>query len=335
MKKREISRREFVKLGTTGTAAALVLGGKSPAVAATTMMERPLGKTGHRVRLFSLGGQATIEKEGTRDESVAIVNRAIDLGVNYIDTAARYGGGISQKYIGEVMATRRKEVFLATKTHDRTKDGSLKLLEESLKSLQTDHLDLWQLHNVRTQEDLDLIFGKDGAIEALEKARDEKIVRFLGITGHYDPAILIQGLEQYDFDTILMALNPSDAHQLSFQEKLLPLANEKGMGIIGMKIPARGLLFREGGLTSMKDAMRYVLSKQVSTVIVGCDSVEQLEENVSMAAEFEPLSAEEMANLEALTKDYWAEASFYKKGGKRPPRKGASLDTQGMPFLAD
>ena len=332
MKKQEITRREFVKLGTTGTATALLAGSNS-SFGATTMPERPLGRTGHNVRLFSLGGQATLEREGTRDESVAIIHRAIDLGVNYIDTA-RYGQGISQKYIGEVMATRRKEVFLATKTRDRSREGSLELLEESLTSLRTDHLDLWQLHNVRTQEDLDQIFGKGGAIEALQKARDEKIVRFLGITGHYDPAILIKGLNQFDFDTILMALNPSDTHHLSFQDELLPLANEKGMGVIGMKIPARGQMFRPGGVTSMKDAMHYVLSKSVSTVIVGCDTVAQLEENVRIASDFEPMSAAEMARVEAACKSYWAEVSFYKKGGAREQR-GAGLDTQGMPLLAE
>jgi predicted aldo/keto reductase-like oxidoreductase len=332
MKKREISRREFVKIGTTGTAAALLMSGKS-SFGSATMQERPLGKTGHNVRLFSLGGQATLEQEGTRDESVAIINRAIDLGVNYIDTA-RYGKGISQKYIGEVMATRREEVFLATKTRDRTRDGSLELLEESLISLQTDHLDLWQLHNVRTQEDLDQIFGKGGAIEALQKAKDEKTVRFLGITGHYDPAILIKGLNQFDFDTILMALNPSDTHHLPFQEELLPLANKKGMGVIGMKIPARGRMFQPGGLTSMKDAMHYVLSKPVSTVIVGCDTVAQLEENVKIASEFKPMSAEDTARIEAACKGYWADASFYKKGGAREQRSGG-LDTQGMPLLAE
>ncbi len=330
MKKREISRRDFVKLGTTGTAAALMMRGRS-SFGATTMAERPLGKTGHNVRLFSLGGQATLEKEGTRDESVAIINRAIDLGVNYIDTA-RYGRGVSQKYIGEVMASRRKEVFLATKTRSRSRDGSLELLEESLNSLQTDHLDLWQLHNVRNQEDLDQIFGKGGALEALQKAREEKTVRFLGLSGHYDPAALIEALNRFDFDTILMALNPSDAHHLSFQDELLPLANKKGMGVIGMKIPARGRLFRPGGLTSMKDSMHYVLSKPVSTVIVGCDTVGQLEENVRIASEFKPMSAEEMARVEGLTKSYWAEGSFYKKGGARD---SALLDTQDMPMLAE
>jgi aryl-alcohol dehydrogenase-like predicted oxidoreductase len=160
-----ISRREFVQLGATGTAA-LLMGNQPNVNAEPPMPERPLGRTGHNVRLFSLGGQATLEKPGTRDESIAIINRAIDLGVNYLDTA-RYGNGISQTYIGEVMKTRRKEVFLATKTRDRTRDGSLKLLEESLRLLQTDRIDLWQLHNITEIKELDQIFAKDGAIEAM------------------------------------------------------------------------------------------------------------------------------------------------------------------------
>ena len=307
-----ISRRDFVQIGATGTAA-LLLGSHSAIQAEPPMPERPLGRTGHNVRLFSLGGQATLEKQGTRDESVAIINRAIDLGVNYLDTA-RYGNGISQTYIGEVMKTRRKEVFLATKTRDRTRDGSLKLLEESLRLLQTDRLDLWQLHNIMEIKELDQIFSKDGAIEAMKKARDEKTVRFLGITGHFDPDVLIEGINRFDFDTILMALNPSDPHLLPFQTRLLPLANQKKMGIIAMKIPARGRLFRPGGITAMKDAMTYVLSKQVSTVIVGCDNVKQVEENVQIARDFQPLSAEKMTELEKLTAGYAPEASFFKRG---------------------
>jgi aryl-alcohol dehydrogenase-like predicted oxidoreductase len=309
----DVSRREFVKAGAAG-AAGLLLSNKAARGADPPMPERPFGRTGHRVRLFSLGGQATLEKAGTHDESIAIINRAIDLGVNYIDTA-RYGQGISQTYIGEVMKTRRQEVFLATKTRDRTRDGSLKLLEESLRLLQTDHLDLWQLHNIQFIKELDQIFGKDGAIEAFRKARDEKITRFLGITGHFDPDVLIEGLNRFEFDTILMALNPSDPHILPFQARLLPLANQKMMGIIAMKIPARGRLFRQGGITSMKDAMTYVLSKPVSTVIVGCDNVKQVEENVEIAKNFKPLSPEKMTELERLTASYAAEASFFKRGG--------------------
>jgi aryl-alcohol dehydrogenase-like predicted oxidoreductase len=315
MTERDLTRRDFVMMGAAGTAALflnqkLPLGGKSP------MPERPLGRTGHQVRLFSLGGQATLEQADRDADAEAIINRAIDLGVNYIDTAARYGRGVSQKYIGKVMSTRRNEVFLATKTHDRTREGSLRLLEESLQSLQTDHLDLWQLHNVRRTDELDTIFGQGGAIEAMIQAREEGIVRFLGITGHADPAVLADGISRFDFDTILMALNAADPHHLPFVDELLPLANQKQMGVIGMKIPARGRIFREGGITSMRDAMRYTLTQPVSTVIVGVDDIAQLEENVAIAAEFEPLSRDRMAHLEELTTDYVSEASWFKRGAR-------------------
>lgn len=325
-KRRGYTRREFV--GTViGTAAAAGVAGAAEPLATlageghsggqgkgapTGMPVRPLGETGHRVKIFSLGGQATLEEEGTEKESVEIVNRAIDLGVNYIDTAAAYGGGISQKYIGKVMKARRKEVFLATKTHKRSYDGSMRLLEESLSSLQTDQLDLWQLHNVRTQEDLDAIFATDGAIRAFEKAREQKMVRFLGITGHYDPFILKKAIMQYPFDNILMALNAADRHNKSFIENLLPAAVGKKMGIVGMKVPARGRLFREEGITSMEQAMRYVLTLPVSTIIVGIDNLQQLEENVRIARDFRPMSAEEVSAAEALTKPYYTDASWFK-----------------------
>ena len=164
-----LTRREFVAAAGTG-AAALFLHQSPPA--APPMPERLLGRTGHRVRLFSLGGQAALEKPDQRDESIAIIHRAIDLGVNYLDTAAVYGRGISQRNLGEVMATRRQEVFLASKTMDRTRDGALRNLDESLRLLRTDHLDLWQLHNVRTIEEVDAIFAPGGAIEAFIRARD-------------------------------------------------------------------------------------------------------------------------------------------------------------------
>ena len=325
-----LTRREFVKQGAAG-AAALALGANAT-VRGAGMAERPLGRTGHKVRLFSLGGQATLERPGTQDESMAIINRAIDLGVNYIDTAAAYGRGISQTYIGEVMKTRRREVFLASKTNRRTRDESLKQLDESLRLLQTDHLDLWQLHNISRDEELEQIFGKDGSIEALLRARDQKMVRFLGITGHFDPAVLSRGVERFDFDTILMALNPADRHLLPFVDTVLPLANKKQMGVIAMKIPARGRMFRPDGLTSIKDPLTYVLSQPVSTAIIGCDTVKQLEENIAVAASFKPLSKSEMARIEGLTAGYAADAAFFKKGGAGFGRPGAGLDDQTMDY---
>lgn len=314
----KFTRRDFVRTVIGGAAITGVAGrlnafeGLVPDPP-SALPQRLFGSTGHTVGLFSLGGQATLEEEGKTDEALAIINRAIDSGVNYIDTARVYGKGVSETYVGAVMKTRRKEVFLATKTRERSYDGSMRSLEESLKALQTDHLDLWQLHNVRVQEDLDQIFAKDGAIRAMEKARDEKIVRFLGITGHRDPLVLKKGIEQYPFDSILMALNAADRHKASFIEQLLPTAVEKKMAIIGMKVPARGKIFREGGITTMKDAMGYVLTLPVSTVIVGIATVTELDENLQIAREFKPFTDAHMKKLEDLTKPYFTDAIFFKE----------------------
>jgi len=232
--------------------------------------------------------------------------------VNYIDTSARYGGEArwSERYIGQVMKRRRREAFLATKTHDRTRDGSLRILEKSLHLLQTDHVDLWQLHAMSSMADVDAVFARGGAIEAFEKARAEKLVRFLGLTGHTDPDVLAAAIRRFPFDAVLMAVNAADPHHLPFQKTLLPLAVEKGMGIIGMKIPARGRLL---GALTMPEAMRYVLSLPVSTVIVGVDSITQLEENVETARGFTPLGAQQLAALERKAEPVARQALWFRR----------------------
>jgi len=207
---------------------------------------------------------------------------------------------------------RRKEVFLASKTRERGYDGAMRELEVSLTTLKTGHLDLWQVHNVMYESELDAMFAKDGVMAAMEKAREQKLVRFTGITGHYDPHVLRHGIERYPFDTILMALNAADRHRASFIEHLLPTAVEKQMGIIGMKVPARGRLLRPDGVATMKDAMRYVLTLPVSTVIVGVDTVAELEENIAIARGFTPLPGDEMKRLEGLARPYAEDAMFFK-----------------------
>jgi aryl-alcohol dehydrogenase-like predicted oxidoreductase len=196
------------------------------------------------VGIFSLGGQAALEKPKNFDIAVPIIERSLNLGVNYIDTSSIYGGPErwSEQYVGRVMKTRRNEAFLATKTKERTRDGSLRMIERSLQLLNTDHVDLWQLHDVGLPQDVDAIFAKGGAMEALIEMHEQKVVRFLGVTGHYRPEALIDTVNRYPFDTILMSLNAADGHIHSFQDKLLPLVVEKQMGIIGMKVPARGRL---------------------------------------------------------------------------------------------
>ena len=282
------------------------------------MPTRNLGRTGYQVGVLSLGGQATIEKQGTDKESAAIVNRAIDLGVNYIDTAASYGRGLSETHIGMVMKDRRSEVWLASKTHDRTYDGSMRLLETSLKQLQTDHLDTWQLHNLKSRNDMDRIFASDGAMKALIKAKEEGMVRCLGITGHYEPLILKDFLERFDFDTILMAVNAADPHYLSFKKYLLPMAQEKCVGIIGMKLATRGRMLSSWtpppieeqsrsmattlpGTISIKETLEYNFTLPVSTNIIGIDNVQQIEENAKIASEFSGLNETQMAAIEYKT----------------------------------
>ncbi|MFI5180479.1 MAG: aldo/keto reductase [Thermoanaerobaculia bacterium] len=296
------------------------------------MPMRNFGKTGFRVGIFSLGGQAAIEQPENEDVAVPIVEKALDLGLNYIDTSARYGGEKrwSERHIGKVMKRRRSEAFLATKTHDRTRDGSLKLLETSLKLLETDHVDLWQIHNLTSMEEVDRMFAPDGAVKALQEAREQRLVRFLGVTGHADPDVLLEAIRRFPFDTILMALNAADPHHKSFQKELLPTAVEKEMGIVGMKIPARGRIlasFRppppeqqtswtrgatSPGTLTMSEAMRYVLSLPVSTVIIGVDSIAQLEEDVKIARSFTPLSGGQLAALTAKVEPVMKQALFFR-----------------------
>ena len=273
---------------------------------------RNLGKTGFSVSLYSLGGESTVEQSARADEAEAIINRAIDLGVNYIDTAPAYGSGGSESNIGRVMAYRRDEVFLASKTPDRTYDGTMRQLENSLKRLRTDHLDLYQLHNMRTADDLSRAFAENGAVRALEELKSQGVIRFAGITGHKDPDLLLQGIRQYPFDCLLMSFNAGDIHYAPFQEKLLHEAVKLEMGIIAMKVTAVGRIFRENGLSTMKQALGYVFSFPVSTAIVGISNVAEVEENARIAAEFIQLSAEELKQLEALTGAYADEANFFK-----------------------
>ncbi len=301
-------------------------------VTPTAMPMRNLGKTGHRVGLFSLGGQAAIEQPNNEAVAVPILERAIELGVNYIDTAAAYGRPErwSETYIGKVMKRHRDKVFLASKTHDRTSDGSMRNLEQSLKLLNTDHLDAWQVHNLMTIEQLDQITGKGGALEALLKARDQKLVRFLGVTGHYEPKVLMEALRRFPFDTLLLSLNAADPHHLSFKQELLPYAVEREIGLIGMKIPSRGRLIAgwnpppadqqrgpikatRTGTLNIKEAMRYVLTLPVSTVILGVDSIAQLEEDVAIARDFQPLTATQMAALEQRAEPVAQQALWYRK----------------------
>lgn len=275
---------------------------------------RRLGSTGHDVTQFALGGEGVLRTHGRMAEAVAVIHRALDRGVNYCDTAPAYASSLD--YYGAALGERRSQVFLASKTHDRTRDGSLRLLDESLKRLRTDHLDLWQLHDLRTDNDLTMIFGRGGALEALTRAREEGLVQFLGLTGHHDPALLLEAIRRFNFDTVLMALNAADVHRLSFAQMVLAEACRRGMGVIGMKVYAAGALVR-GGTASLSpaDAMGYVLSLPgVSTVVIGCSSPAEVDMNASNATSFKPFAESTLGALEELTR---SGANFY-TSYKRP-----------------
>jgi len=342
-------RRDFLKVGGAVTAALLAptaLAADTPKKAfpslpvnprtPAAMPTRNLGRTGYKVGVFSLGGQAALERGNNFDVAVPIIERALDLGVNYIDTSSIYGGPErwSEQYVGKVMAKRRNEAFLATKTKERTRDDSMRMIEKSLQLLQTDHIDLWQLHDIGTRFDVNQVFAKGGAMEALIEMQQQKVVRHLGITGHYRPESLMECIKRHPFDTVLMAINAADPHHYSFNAELLPLAVEKQMGIIGMKIPGRsrllsswtpppieeqkhsweGMTFQtnRSGTLTMREAVFYALSRPVSTIIVGCDNIAQLEENVQHAREFTPLSDTQVAELVARAEPVAKPSLFFR-----------------------
>ncbi len=259
------------------------------------IQKRKLGKTGVEVTVLGLGGEGVLRTFGQDENAYRLINAAIDLGINYCESARAYDG--SETYYGNALKERRKEVFLTSKSHARDKKGALLHLHLTLKNMQTDHLDLWQVHDVRTERDIKEIFGPGGAIEAFAEAKQKGLTRFIGVTGHQDPSIIARCIEMFDFDTVLMPVNPAEPEHDSFLTTVLPLANSKGMGIIGMKVYLRGLAQRLPRYSGMEPFLRFALSQPITTAVVGCDSTGQLRQNVDYAKSFSPMSPDEMNQL--------------------------------------
>jgi predicted aldo/keto reductase-like oxidoreductase len=272
--------------------------------------KRKLGKTGVEVTIFGLGGEGVLRTNGYEKEAYALINKAIDLGINYFESARAYSG--SESYYGLALKERRKEIFLNSKSHARDKKGAQQHLRETLKNMKTDYLDLWQVHDVRTGDDLEQIFGRKGAIEAFVEAREKGLVRFIGVTGHHDPRVLKQCLELFSFDTVLLPINPAEHTYESFIETVLPLASEKKMGVIAMKVYFRGFAAKLPQFSSLEPFFRFALSHKISTAVIGCDSISQLEENVNFAAAFSPMSAKEMQGIEKTVAPYARSLMYYK-----------------------
>jgi aryl-alcohol dehydrogenase-like predicted oxidoreductase len=261
---------------------------------------RTLGKTGAQVEPVSLGGEGILRTVGREREAVPVILEALRLGVRYCDTAPAYSQ--SQDYYGAAFRQAGKEardrVFLASKTHARDRDGALRLLDDSLRRLGTDRLDLWQLHDLRDASELDEIFGKGGAIEAVERAKSEGRVRFVGITGHHDPAVLVEAMRRYPVDTVLCAMNPADPRRMPFLTSVVPEARKRGVGVIGMKIMGAGRLLADRAATPA-ELIRYAATF-ADTSIVGCSSIEEVRQNLEAArAGAPPMTSDERASLEA------------------------------------
>jgi predicted aldo/keto reductase-like oxidoreductase len=257
---------------------------------------RTLGRTGAKVSILAFGCGSRFLMYKDEDSATAILNRAIDLGITYLDTAYAYGDGESETRVGRVMATRRKDVWLATKIPDRTRDEFLRRLEASLKRLQTDHVDLVHIHSLGQADDLAKIEAPDGALKGLMEAREQKMARFAGMTSHTNGEVMATAIKRHDLDCVQMALNASRNGR--FEELALPAANAKNLGVIAMKVTGQEFLVGDGpGKADMNSLLRYSMSLPVTTAVVGMPRPEMLAHNVETARNFSTLNDQEKEHL--------------------------------------
>ena len=303
----KLNRRNFVKGATFAGAAALIPAG----IAATSFAKgsketegsqvpkKALGKTGLEVSALGIGG-FHLGTAKDQAEASEIVARAMDAGVNFFDNAWEYHEGESENRMGQALKGKRDKAILMTKvcTHGRGKDVAMRMLEESLRRLQTDHLDIWQIHEVVYHNDPDLIFALGGAAEALLLAKQQGKVRFIGFTGHKDPEIHLKMLSHdFPFDTIQMPLNCFDATFRSFEQQVMPEAIKRGMAVLGMKsLGGSGEMVTNGAILP-EEGLRYAMSLPVATTISGIDSLAVLEQNLAVATDFAPMTNDEMEAL--------------------------------------
>ena len=316
-----MKRRDFIKAAVVVTAAGVgsrMKAAQEPKVPMNpgqqAIPRQTLGQTGATVSILALGGVIGMQLPPSENhDPAAIAETALDLGITYFDTAPGYNKGQSETNYGHVLARRRHEVFLACKTGDRSYDGTMRSVEQSLKRLQTDHLDLLQIHGVSAREDLPAWGRSDGVVAALQKLREQKVTRFLGVTGHEDAAMLHRAIEMYEFDTLLTTLNPVSRRR-PFREELLPAANRKQMGVIAMKVmgggngclvtgnPFKKVLLPYHDETSRqveaRSLIRYALGLPISVAVIGVASIDQLKANVAIVKEAKPMTSAERYELE-------------------------------------
>jgi uncharacterized protein len=277
-----------------------------------TVPKKTLGRTGVQVSALGLGGYH-LGSANTDQVANEIVAKALDHGIDFFDNAWEYHDGLSEERLGRALKGKRQSAFLMTKvcTHGRDKKVAMRMLEESLRRLQTDHLDLWQIHEVIYENDPDLIFAPGGTAEALLDAKKQGKVRFVGFTGHKDPEIHLKMLvHDFPFDTVQMPLNCFDATFRSFETHVLPEATRRGIAVLGMKsLGGSGEMVRHGGITAQQ-GLRYAMSLPVATTISGIDSIEVLDQNLAVATNFQPFTATELKELRDQCHQFAADGRY-------------------------
>jgi aryl-alcohol dehydrogenase-like predicted oxidoreductase len=277
-----------------------------------TIPKKTLGRTGVQVSALGLGGYH-LGSANTDQVANEIVAKALDHGIDFFDNAWEYHDGLSEERLGRALKGKRQSAFLMTKvcTHGRDKKVAMRMLEESLRRLQTDHLDLWQIHEVIYENDPDLIFAPGGTAEALLDAKKQGKVRFVGFTGHKDPEIHLKMLaHDFPFDTVQMPLNCFDATFRSFEMHVLPEATRRGIAVLGMKsLGGSGEMVRHGGITAQQ-GLRYAMSLPVATTISGIDSIEVLDQNLAVATNFQPFTATELKELRDQCRQFAADGRY-------------------------
>jgi len=300
-----LSRRTFLESVSLLTANAALA---AESDRKTGMPTRVLGKTGARVSVLAFGCGSRLLSYGDEAKAAEALNRGIDLGITYIDTAFGYGSGKSESWVGGAIKGRRQGLWIATKVQDRQADAAMRTVEGSLKRLGTDHLDLIHIHGLGDAADLAQAEAADGVLKVLYKLREQKVTRFIGVTSHSDPAALKTALERHDFDCTQMALNAALSGMTngrgrmimnrtlpaSFEHQALPVALKKKMGITAMKVYAQeGLV----GTAPLGKLLSYALTLPVAATVVGMPELQHIDENVKMVKAFKPLSAPEMRDL--------------------------------------
>ena len=316
-----MERRDFLKTATAATVtAALPASAQAAATSPATrpqspdMIYRDLGTTGEKVSAIGLGG-AHIGSQSNPEDSIKLIHAAIDRGITFLDNCWDYNGGLSEVRMGQALRNGyRAKVFLMTKLDGRTRVEYNKQLEQSLGRLQTDVIDLVQFHEVIRMEDPDRIFAEDGAIHAAIEARQAGKIRYIGFTGHKDPAVHLRMLEtaqkhNFHFDTVQMPINVMDAHFRSFTHQVMPVALKEGIGVLAMKTFGDKILLRSNTFQPL-EALRYGLTQPVSVVITGIDRMEILDQAIEAARTFKPMSKDEVASLLARTRDAASEGKF-------------------------